>query len=1217
MFRRRPKAAPEPDASSQAERRKRGKAAPPGPLSDPEPRTETGDGAVEGESSEPWYRQSGPLFDESFRDSPPATPPPDDETAATVFAPPLPADPAASGVPPSVPIIQRVGQVTDPGPLGEEMRSAFEPPAAAAAADDEPAADDETGGDEPAADQDAAGDETAGDQPAADQDAADDAAASTVDDSAAGGAAQPQEAQRPWAPPAAPAPHPEPGFGLDDAEAAEDDGRPLIDFHAGATSDDEASGADAYGTAGDDIAAAHDDAGDGDDTGGTAAHDDETGDGDGDGDDTGGTEAYDETGDGIAEPHDGTGAGDAEAGDSETGEDALEPPSGDAETGEDALEPPPDDAEPGDIVDDATPEDDAPPDDAAPEGDDESAPDEGTPDASALAATAPSSEVAQQEPPMVVPVRGYYIARTEDTLRSVAAQFLNAPERWSELRALNAAYPGIADLDPDELVPEGAALALPGDPLPWGRPDPVYLWTLAETFLYTAWGREPAPEEVVPFWRGLTQGALPEGEQRPLGAELPGIAEIAARSDQPGDETPTEAAAPPVPPAAFEMPAVTEAEADTADIDLERAPEATAEEPATAEPAAEAEDKTTEAAQVEPVAEAEDETTEAAQVEPVAAETPADEPDIDDHVDAADLDADRADSDFVSEAAADAADVGPEQAPEATTEVVAEAEAEAKDEPEQTPEVATAGLAVADAEAEADAEDGPDSEPVPEAAAAPVDAPVDISEAPADDHGTVPADAAEAPQQPAHDTAELAGLVQAVEEAIEEGAQAIAEGEPDVEHRAEDITVDLPPADVPEVGPDVAPEPDMAPAADVVDTGFVEQVEETAAEPVEPPPMFDEWPADPSAPPPHPDPSAPYAGMPSVGTAGAPPLPPETEAPRAPQFMPSVTSSTPGGLTTAAQTSPVGRSLAGTAVGDAMLLWQLARRRRQGQRAAGAPDAIEQSLLQSAGSESLELIEAAMRHLRAVTVGQQRPEPSVLAVRSGTYGFEVLLDRPVPTPPGWRSASGGYVLELPQGVTARDLGAIGQGPSLCPALVPVGNTFEGPLLLNLERLGCLAISGPGAAAVGLLGAIVGALGSSPMAGHMRITAVGLESAASMIGWEAVSFASYDSPELESLLANAYGPGDGVIDVLVIGPGNDLLIQRAGQVATAAGSRLSLVGATSAVSARWPWRIHVDGTGTAVVHPISITMTAARAVPSETLAPLGGAVPGGIDPAGLR
>ena len=33
----------------------------------------------------------------------------------------------------------------------------------------------------------------------------------------------------------------------------------------------------------------------------------------------------------------------------------------------------------------------------------------------------------------------------------------------------------------------------PGDPLPWGKPDPVYLWTLAEKFLYTAWGSRTLP----------------------------------------------------------------------------------------------------------------------------------------------------------------------------------------------------------------------------------------------------------------------------------------------------------------------------------------------------------------------------------------------------------------------------------------------------------------------------------------------------------------------------------------------------------------------------------------------------------------------------------------------------------------------------------------------------------------------------------------------------
>ena len=807
---------------------------------------------------------------------------------------------------------------------------------------------------------------------------------------------------------------------------------------------------------------------------------------------------------------------------------------------------------------------------------------------------------------MVVPVRGYYIARTEDTLRSVAAQFLNAPERWSELRALNAAYPGIADLDPDELVPEGAALALPGDPLPWGRPDPVYLWTLAETFLYTAWGREPAPEEVVPFWRGLTQGAQLEGEQQPPGAELPGVAEIAASSDQPGDETPSAPAAPPAPRPAFEMPAAVDA--DTA-------------EPLTA-------------------------------AEPLAAETPADEPADGDRREAVGLDMDRADVDALAETPADTAEIAPEHVPDEIApehvpdEIAPEHVEHDPDEiapehdadeiaPEHDPEAAADDAA--EGEPAVAADDEPESEPAPEAADAPVDAaaeaPADISEAPvddlgaapaddlgaapADDLGAAPADEAEAPQ-PDLDAAALAGLADAVEEATEDGTRAIAEDGLDVEDSVETGRVDEPAAEM----LDAEPEPPPAfeewladPPPPLVDPAAPPPLADPPpplVDPAAPPPLHDPLP-----PPPLPDPSLPYAGMPGAGTADAPPLPPETEAPRVPHFMPSVTGTTPEGLTTAAQSSPVGRSLAGTAVGDAMLLWQLARRRRQGQRVAGATDAIEQSLLHSAAGESLELIEAAMRHLRAVTVDQQRPKPSVLAVRSGTYGFEVLLDRPIPTPPGWRSASGGYVLELPQGVTARDLGAVGQGPSLCPALVPVGNTFEGPLLLNLEQLGCLAISGPSAPATGLLGAIVGALGSSPMAGHARITAVGLDSSASTIGWEAVSFASYDSPELESLLANAYRPDDGVIDLLAIGPGNDLLIQRASQVASAPESRLSLVGTTSAVSARWPWRIHVDGTGTAVVHPIAVTMSAARAVQSEMLAPHDTAPPGGIDPAGLR
>ena len=289
------------------------------------------------------------------------------------------------------------------------------------------------------------------------------------------------------------------------------------------------------------------------------------------------------------------------------------------------------------------------------------------------------------------------------------------------------------------------------------------------------------------------------------------------------------------------------------------------------------------------------------------------------------------------------------------------------------------------------------------------------------------------------------------------------------------------------------------------------------------------------------------------------------------------------------------RTLAGTAIGDAMMLWQLSRwPRRRPEATSEATDPLEASLRQSARVDSLNLIEAAMRHLRAVTVGQLREKPAVLAVRVGNYGFEVLLSRHTQAPEGWQATAGGYVLELPEGVMIEDLDTVGQGPSLCPALVPVGDTVEGPLLLNLEEIGCLIVSGAPAPSIRLLNAVVATLGSSPMAGDIRVITVGLDTPVGLLGWEKVHSTSFDSPQLEELLTAAHTGRGASLDVLVIGPGNDLLIQRAGQAAGTAGSRLAVVGATSSVAARWPWRIHVDETTTAVVHPIVCTMAAAQA-----------------------
>ena len=177
-------------------------------------------------------------------------------------------------------------------------------------------------------------------------------------------------------------------------------------------------------------------------------------------------------------------------------------------------------------------------------------------------------------------------------------------------------------------------------------------------------------------------------------------------------------------------------------------------------------------------------------------------------------------------------------------------------------------------------------------------------------------------------------------------------------------------------------------------------------------------------------------GMPDLGPIEpeTPPRP-ETEAPALPAFMPSLTGATPSAeLPVEEVVASSQRVLAGTAIGDAMMLWQLGRlrRRRGSKRSEAAPDPLELSLEQTARMDSLRLIEAAMRQLRAVTVAQLMPKPRVVCVRTGLYGFEVLLEQPVETPDGWQAVSGGYVLELPGGVTAEQLDAAGQGPSLCP-----------------------------------------------------------------------------------------------------------------------------------------------------------------------------------------
>ena len=187
----------------------------------------------------------------------------------------------------------------------------------------------------------------------------------------------------------------------------------------------------------------------------------------------------------------------------------------------------------------------------------------------------------------------------------------------------------------------------------------------------------------------------------------------------------------------------------------------------------------------------------------------------------------------------------------------------------------------------------------------------------------------------------------------------------------------------------------------------------------------------------------------------------------------------------------------------------------------------------------------------------------------------MLLDKPVEAPEGWVLESGGYVLELAEQLSVDELNAIGEGPSLCPTLVPVGDTLEGPLMLNIEQIGCLLVAGPDAATQQLLNSIVGTLCLSPLAGdNTQVVTVGVELTDGLEQVERVRAISFDSPELDQFLSDSSYAHDTAVDVMVIGPGNDLLIRRADQVASSPNSKLAVVAATSSFETRWPWRIVV-------------------------------------------
>lgn len=232
--------------------------------------------------------------------------------------------------------------------------------------------------------------------------------------------------------------------------------------------------------------------------------------------------------------------------------------------------------------------------------------------------------------------------------------------------------------------------------------------------------------------------------------------------------------------------------------------------------------------------------------------------------------------------------------------------------------------------------------------------------------------------------------------------------------------------------------------------------------------------------------------------------------------------------------------------------------------------------------------------------------PRIVAVRIGGYGAELLLDGPHPNAAGaFRPADADRVWRLDPAVGLEDLEALAEGqPAALPALLAVGETSEGPVLLDLERAGTLAVEGdPDRVSAFLAGAAL-QLAAAPWATDVPLQMAGGDPALiALDGVEIVDAAVLERrfshadiaeprPVAHHPLADRVRPGAGehfAPTAIVVAPGaapDETLTMLAGRAQP--GSGVVLVAPGSIDGALWRLRIEADGS--ARLEPTGIDLT---------------------------
>src|SRR5690606_2102835 len=171
------------------------------------------------------------------------------------------------------------------------------------------------------------------------------------------------------------------------------------------------------------------------------------------------------------------------------------------------------------------------------------------------------------------------------------------------------------------------------------------------------------------------------------------------------------------------------------------------------------------------------------------------------------------------------------------------------------------------------------------------------------------------------------------------------------------------------------------------------------------------------------------------------------------------------------------------------------RRRRAGQRlSTGATDdrVIEIQMRHVADAPAVEFVDRALRTLAATLHARRRALPALRAARLTRTLLEPYLGTPDQPPEPFVDLGERRVRGLAVGSGAvLPAAAAREHPAPFPCLVTLGHDTEGGLLLvDLEHLRSLAVTGPEALTQALMTAVAAEFATSPWADDIRVTLVG-------------------------------------------------------------------------------------------------------------------------------